>query len=415
VSSFDVGQYGARDPEGICSVAARDTILIVDQPSNSVYELTKSGELVRTISLSALSAEPAPRRLAGITLAPGSLDPSVMNMWITARGVDNDANPNENDGRIFEIGWPSAPLVGDPPPPPPPPTSSTLVIPITAGRDDAEEKTSTTGAVARGQKALDLGVLSGVSQTVGLRFTGVTVPEGATIVSAYVQFQTRVATSNTANFTIQGEASDNASRFTTTARNISSRPRTTAAASWSPAPWTVVGEAGVDQRTTDLSAILQEIINRPGWTSGNAIVLIITGTGRRVAEAFEGANAPELHIEYIVSGTTTVAAVVSSSPEGPPVGEVVEEVIRDLATSAESPPPARSRPEPCGDCLRESDGARTSRTELSAPSERSGDYRSRYDRETRCSAWRSGWAARRFTKKSERKWARRCHTRRNYK
>jgi hypothetical protein len=243
----------------------------------------------------------------------------------------------------------------------------------------------------------------------------VTVPDGATIVSAYVQFQTRVATSNTANFTIQGEATDNASRFTTTARNISSRPRTTAAASWSPAPWTVVGEAGVNQRTTDLSAVLQEIINRPGWTSGNALVLIITGTGRRVAEAFEGANAPELHIEFIESGTTTVAAVVSSSPEGPPVGEVVEEVIRDLATSPESPRPARSRPESCGECLRENNGARTSRTDLRAPSERSGDYRSRYDREARCSAWASGWATRRFTKKSERRWARRCHTSRNYK
>jgi hypothetical protein len=408
VSSFDVGQYGARDPEGICSVTARDNLLIVDQPSNSVYELTKSGELVRTISLSALSAEPAPRRLAGITLAPGSLDPSVLNMWITARGVDNDANPNENDGRIFEIGWPSAPLVTDPPPPPPPPTSSTLVIPITAGRDDAEEKTSTTGAVARGQKALDLGVLSGVSQTVGLRFTGVTVPEGATIVSAYVQFQTRVATSTTANFTIQGEASDNASRFTTTARNISSRPRTTAAASWSPAPWTVVGEAGVNQRTTDLSAILQEIINRPGWTSGNAIVLIITGTGRRVAEAFEGANGPELHIEFIESGTTTVAAVVSSSPEGPPVGEVVEEVIRDLANSEESPRPARSRSESCGTCLRESDGARTSGSDLSARSERSGDNRSRYDRRARCRTWRSDAVSRRSTQEGGRRWARRC-------
>ena len=282
------------------------------------------------------------------------------------------------------------------------------MIPIAAGRDDAEEKTSTTGAVARGQKALDLGVLSGVSQTVGLRFTGVTVPEGATIVNAYVQFQTRVATSNTANFTIRAQASDNASQFTTTARNISSRPRTTAAASWSPAPWTVVGEAGVDQRTTDLSAVLQEIINRPGWTSGNAIVLIITGTGRRVAEAFEGANGPELHIEFIESGATTVAAVVTSSPEGPPVDEVVEEVIRDLANSAESPRPAGSRPE----SLRESDGARTSRSELSARSERSGDYRSLDDRKARCRARRSGAAARSSTRNSERK-RQRCQTGRN--
>jgi hypothetical protein len=403
VSSFDVGQYGALDPEGIGSVAARDNLVIVDNPSNTVYELTKSGELVRTISLSALSTVPTPRRLSGVTLAPGSVDPSRLNLWITARGVDNNANPNENDGRIFEISWPSAPVLS--------PSTSTLVIPIAAGRDDAEEK-NTTGAVATGQRALDLGVLSGVRQTVGLRFTGVNVPAGATIVNAYVQFQTRAATSNTANLTVQGEASDNASRFTSTAFNISSRPRTTAAARWSPPPWTVVGEAGVNQRTTDLSAVLQEIISRPGWSSGNAVALIITGTGRRVAEAFEGRRAPGLHIEFIESGATTVAAVVTSSPEGPPVGEVIEEVVRDLENSAQLPRPARSRPEPCSKCLRESDGARASGSRLSARSERSADGRSRYDRKARCKAWRSSAAARRYIKKGGRRWARRCHTRR---
>ena len=59
-----------------------------------------------------------------------------------------------------------------------------------------------------------------------------------------------------------------------------------------------VGEAGANQRTSNLSAVLQEIINRPGWASGNALALIITGSGKRTAEAFEGARAPVLHIEF---------------------------------------------------------------------------------------------------------------------
>ena len=125
-----------------------------------------------------------------------------------------------------------------------------------------------------------------------------TVPSGATVVNAYVQFQARRATSVATNLTIRGQASDNAATFSTAAFNISSRPRTTSSAQWSPPPWTTVGEAGANQRTSDLSAVLQEIINRPGWASGNALALIITGSGKRTAEAFEGARAPVLHIEF---------------------------------------------------------------------------------------------------------------------
>jgi hypothetical protein len=82
-------------------------------------------------------------------------------------------------------------------------------------------------------------------------------------------------------------------------RNVTSRPRTAAAASWSPAAWTA-GQAGADQRTPDLSSVVQEIINRPGWASGNALALIITGSGRRTAVAHNGSatTAPLRYIEY---------------------------------------------------------------------------------------------------------------------
>jgi hypothetical protein len=61
-----------------------------------------------------------------------------------------------------------------------------------------------------------------------------------------------------------------------------------------------VGEAGPDQRTPDITSIVQEIVKRPGWSSGNALVIIITGTGERVAESYDGdqAAAPLLHVVY---------------------------------------------------------------------------------------------------------------------
>ena len=64
--------------------------------------------------------------------------------------------------------------------------------------------------------------------------------------------------------------------------------------------WTTVEAAGLDQRTPDLSAILQEIVDRPGWASGHGLVLIMTGSGVQQAKAFEHtpANPPLLHVEY---------------------------------------------------------------------------------------------------------------------
>ena len=46
--------------------------------------------------------------------------------------------------------------------------------------------------------------------------------------------------------------------------------------------------------------VIQEIVSQPGWASGNALALIVTGTGERVAESRDGApeGAPLLHIEY---------------------------------------------------------------------------------------------------------------------
>lgn len=71
-------------------------------------------------------------------------------------------------------------------------------------------------------------------------------------------------------------------------------------ASWSPPPWTTKGEAGPDQRTPDITPVIQEIVNRPGWASGNSLALIITGAGKRTAKSYNGdqAGAPLLHVEY---------------------------------------------------------------------------------------------------------------------
>ena len=86
--------------------------------------------------------------------------------------------------------------------------------------------------------------------------------------------------------------------LTTATANISSRVRTSASVLWTPPPWTVVGQPGANQQTVDISPVIQELVNRPGWSSGNAIAIVITGSGKRVAMAFNGspAGAPRLRV-----------------------------------------------------------------------------------------------------------------------
>jgi hypothetical protein len=176
----------------------------------------------------------------------------------------------------------------------------TLDVRVSGTTDDAEE--SSSGNVSLGSSDLEL-VNSGSDQTVGMRFNGVTIPQGATITNATIQFQTDEVTTEATSLTIEGEAADHAATFASTNGNISTRNRTANSVAWSPAPWTTVGQAGPDQETPNIASVVQEIVNRSGWSSGNSVAIIVTGTGKRTAEAFDGipSGAPLLHVDYSVT------------------------------------------------------------------------------------------------------------------
>ncbi len=195
--------------------------------------------------------------------------------------------------------------------------SSTATSRVSAGSDDAEEfESDSTMYLTSSDLELVFDTSNTGNQSIGMRFTSVDVPQGATIDSAYIQFQVDESTSETTNLTIQGEATDNAATFTTATGNISSRPRTGAAVAWAPPPWQTVGEAGPDQRTSDISAVVQEIVDRLGWASGNALVFFITGSGKRVAESYNGspAGAPLLNVVWSTASPSQAPVVYSFAP-----------------------------------------------------------------------------------------------------
>ncbi len=175
---------------------------------------------------------------------------------------------------------------------------NTLEIRVSAGSDDAEERNPTD--ISLTSSDLELTIDTSVNQMVGMRFNGITIPPGATITNAYIQFQVDETSNTTTNLTIQGQSIDNAPTFTNSNGNISNRTLTGSAVPWSPSDWTSVGDAGLAQRTPDIALVIQEIVGLTGWANGNSMVIIITGAGRRVAESYNGqaGAAPLLHVEY---------------------------------------------------------------------------------------------------------------------
>lgn len=111
----------------------------------------------------------------------------------------------------------------------------------------------------------------------GVRWTNVTIPQWATIVSATVEFYSAQVTAWTTAKTIwYAIAEDNATTFSnTTAHKPEWKNRSTASVTrdftvsvWSANLWFTTGE------TIDATTLLQETVNRWGWVSGNAFGMV---------------------------------------------------------------------------------------------------------------------------------------------
>jgi len=182
---------------------------------------------------------------------------------------------------------------------------------INAASDDAEEYAN--GTTKLNSPDLEL-VNDGVDndQTIGLRFTEIDIPHGAIITSAYIEFNARDNTSSSTSLQFLGEDVDSSTTFLLTANNITSRNTTSAIVNWEPTAWS----SNSFEQTPNLSGIIQEIINRSNWKSGNALSIIVSGTGKRRAWSFDGTGtAPKLHVEYSLGNNSFMAQVSNSTDD----------------------------------------------------------------------------------------------------
>ncbi len=147
---------------------------------------------------------------------------------------------------------------------------------VYASSNDYAEEDNSDGSVDTGSSDLEL-VNEDENQTVGVRFGNVEVNQGASISSAFVQFEANAISTGSVSIVIHGELDPDADAFTDDDDDVSDRTTTTASVTWSPDDWDQVNESGDDQRTVNIGSIIEEIVGQGGWSSGNDLVLIFTG------------------------------------------------------------------------------------------------------------------------------------------
>jgi hypothetical protein len=218
----------------------------------------------------------------------------------TLRLTVSDGNQTDFDDVVVNVFAPNAPRTVD--------------VPIRSADDDAQEtlggaQDGFTDTESADNELGNTGAATPTNVMLGLRFSQLPIPIGSTVDSARVQFATDELGSAPASYVIKGHKSGNAPPFVhgRTApgamKNISTREPTAATVAWNNVPaWDLVREEGPDQRTPELKSILQEIIQQPGWSRGNAAVFTFVNapgnTGRRTGEAKDGRVPPYLRVTF---------------------------------------------------------------------------------------------------------------------
>jgi DNA-binding beta-propeller fold protein YncE len=93
---FDTAVLGLADPEGVDVDPMTGHVFVVSRSDDVIAEITLTGDLVRRYDIEGSGV----RRPAGIGVVRPPRDPTLLLAYVADRGVDNDSDPDENDGAI---------------------------------------------------------------------------------------------------------------------------------------------------------------------------------------------------------------------------------------------------------------------------------------------------------------------------
>lgn len=114
------------------------------------------------------------------------------------------------------------------------------------------------------------------NMTTALRFNNLNIPPGSTINSAYITIYSSVNQSfnSTAWANIGAEQVDNASQLASYADHESRKSNVGTTVQWG--PHAGLGAANLPFQSADLATVVQQIINRGGWSAGNSIQFFVS-------------------------------------------------------------------------------------------------------------------------------------------
>jgi len=171
--------------------------------------------------------------------------------------------------------------------------------------DGSAEQVINAQPVTASDTKIEMGTFdSGTKSYVGFRFRNMDVLKKTNINRAYIQFTSFDVDSEATSLNVFGQNIDDAPPFQTGffySNNLFNRfnNKTSAQTTWTPSTWT---EDQKDNDTrVDVTGIVQELLNRGGWESGNDMVFLIEGNGKRDVHSHNTIDpeySPELRIEY---------------------------------------------------------------------------------------------------------------------
>ena len=160
------------------------------------------------------------------------------------------------------------------------PGPQAIQAPLVAALDDGTQLTRYAARLGDAVLRIGRGYLT------ALRFENIPLARGAQIQSVVLTTYSPYTTSAVVNLRYYAEATDNSLPLTPTVADFPSRPPTDNSVTDTPGPWV----ARTYNTGPDLVAIIQEIVDRPGWAPGNAVTLFIADNqspSQRLIGSFE--------------------------------------------------------------------------------------------------------------------------------
>ena len=134
---------------------------------------------------------------------------------------------------------------------------------------------------------------------IGVRFRDIALPQGASILNAYLEFTAYQSSSSSfASFNIAGVDEDDPNSFNSYPRYLLKNKPKTASVAWTGIPrW----YKNYTYQSPSVTSIVEQIVGRPGWTAGNEMMFVFSNfVGVRGAYTYRGkpSGAVSLVVEY---------------------------------------------------------------------------------------------------------------------